>query len=333
MKNSTRKVSPTSKTKFNVAHENMLYNIVTFALAAVNIAITQSITAFYTLITTIQSNLATVASLRAVTTSPITGYASQKKALRTALVAITTDIMNAAYSFAIDTDNTVLAEQMSKPASHLNGGDRQLIQFVNGAIQNVTPFANAGTLQPYNVTAASVSTWQSVVDQLNALMSNPQNAIANRVAINKNIYQLLNECMFMLTNNSDTLINQFRVSNPAYYNTYWANRRLNEHHVSTQLRLYVLDQLGHPVTQGEVLIIGTDRSGTLDLNGYCLVDQIPFGTHQFALTTPTFEKVYGPYDFKKGHSITLHVQISNTGALVKETSTVTKTEETVAVTK
>jgi len=308
----TKKVSATSKTRFNMAHENMLWAVVMFATSPTNVLITQSVAAFNSMILSLQSNLNTVDTLRYVVDMPITGYAAQKKASKAALVTVSVQIMRATYSYAVINNNPVLAAQMDVAPSDLNQMSYlQLVQFVGGAIQIVSPLATAGTLATVNVTAAKVTAWQTLLTALQNILSNPKNAIANRVALNKNIYSLLRDCMFKLTNEGDTLIYQFQQTNLNYFNTYWSNRKLNTHHVPTQLRAHVMDDLSQPVSKATVSIQGTQVTGMTDDSGYCFLDGFGFGDFSVTVTTQAGSYVFGPFDFKKGESLTLHFTVAN----------------------
>ena len=166
--------------------------------------------------------------------------------------------------------------------------------------------------------------------QLSNQTSDPNFAVAFRKSVNEQIQNLLRDCMLTLHNNCDRVAKQFADSNPAYFANYKAARKLKPTTMSTQLRLYVTNALGLPVQEGEVYIIGTDRSAALDLTGYALVDHIPFGIHQFTLTTQSSTNTYGPYDFKKGKSLTFHVQIVGSSSAPKVTVTEEDLTETIS---
>jgi hypothetical protein len=66
-----------------------------------------------------------------------------------------------------------------------------------------------------------------------------------------------------------------------------------------------------------------------DLKGYCLIPHIPFGMHSVTVTTGHNSREFGPFDFKKGHSLTQHFV---TVPVFGQTGTTTTTETpTVAV--
>jgi hypothetical protein len=185
-----------------------------------------------------------------------------------------------------------------------------LVQYVQSAIDITTPLV--ASLEDYNVTATMVAAWQTLCTQFSTANSSPKNAIANREAINKDIYALLRDCMVMITNQCDEIAYQFSQSpsTVTFYNTYLANRKLNPQHVSTQLRAYCEDELSQPM-QAQVFIDGTDISAYSDpKTGYCLISGIPFGEHTVTVVTGENSKTFGPYDFKKGQSITKHFTVA-----------------------
>lgn len=324
-------IKPTSTKPFSMTHENMMRAVIGFTLNPVNVVTTNSVPAFATQINVVNTNLITIDGLRASIAPSITGYAAQKRAAKVALASITADVMKATYSYAIDNGDVVLAEKMRTSQSDLEDMKYiELYQYTQGIIAVVTPLVPS--LTNYNVTVGTMTAWQTASLQLNSFIANPRNQISNRVTVNKQIQALLRENMLILTEQTDTSAFVFRTADLNYYNNYVSSRKLIPHHMSTQLRIYVLDIDGNPVTNGEVFIIGTDRSNTLDTQGYALVDHIPFGTHQVSVATPSGTEFYGPFDFKKGKSLTLHVQIgefASTGSATAKPSKVTVTENDV----
>jgi hypothetical protein len=300
-----------------------------FALDQANIAITQQVAAFFGFINLIQSNLNTIDTLRFVLDMPITGITVSRKNMRGAVTVVTINIMKATYSYATDptVNNPQLAAQMKISASRLNRMTyKSLVQFIGGAILIVSPLATAGTLQNYNVTAAMVTAWQTLLTQLQSMLAGTTNAIATREALLIQVYNLLRDSMVILTNNCDELVFQFRNIDMTYFNSYWANRHLNQHHVSTQLRAHVQSELDQPVT-AEVFIDGTDISGFTDpTTGYLLLTGIPFGPHTVTIVTGTNSKTFGPFDFKKGHSLTEHFIVAP--AFAEPAKTITDNTET-----
>src|SRR5579859_5653728 len=97
------------KGPFRSATVEMIRSVVQFAFAPANVATTSSIAAFFDRMTTLQTNLAEIDSLRQIADQQIAGYAAQKKALKASLVNLTTAQMQAVYSYAVETGDSVLA--------------------------------------------------------------------------------------------------------------------------------------------------------------------------------------------------------------------------------
>jgi hypothetical protein len=306
--------------KVNSTHENMIRAVVFFALAAANIAITSSVAAFLVIINSLKGNLTAIDILRAAIAQPLNGYAAQKKALKAALVEMSATIMKAVYTYAIANGDQVLAAKMKISRSKLNKMKYvDLVTFVAGAIAIVTPLIPS--LTDYNVTLANVTLWSTAKDKLEDVISNPRNAIANKKATNEAIQTLLRDCMLLLTEQADQLAEQFKENNLNYYNEYHANRKLVPHHLSTQLRAHVLDELNQPIVGATVSIDGTDLTSTTNEEGYALVTKIPFGWYTVTITTGDNIRAFGPFEFKKGHSLTVHCTTAPTFGTVTKTET------------
>jgi hypothetical protein len=294
--------------RVNSTHENMIRAVVAFALSAANIAITTSVAAFLAIINALQSNITTIDTLRALIAAPIKGYAAQKKALKMGLVELTATAMKATYAYSVATGNLVLAAQMKGGRGIINKKKYvDVVTFTQGIIDIITPLV--ADLADYGITAGTITAMQDMHDQLEAVLANPKNAIANREAVNKSIQNVLRQSMQLITEQADAVAWQFIENDLQYYNDYRANRKLNPNHLSTQLRAHVENELGQPIPGAIVRVDdqeGKKLVGITDLNGYTLVAHIPFGSHTVTVTTGKNSRVYGPYDFKKGHSLTKH---------------------------
>src|SRR6185369_8598451 len=110
----------------------MIRAVVGFCQSLTNAPITTTVPAFESLITgVLQTSLATISILRALIAQPITGYASQKKQLKEALVVMMATMMKAVYAYAVAVGNNVLAGQMKTSRSKLRKMNyEQFVMFV-----------------------------------------------------------------------------------------------------------------------------------------------------------------------------------------------------------
>jgi len=286
----------------NSTHENMIRAVIGLTLSAANMATTALVVAFLAVMNALKANIDSVDLLRASIAQSSKGYAAQKKALKIALSAMSATIMKAAYAYAIANDDDVLAAKMKISRSKLKEMKYvDLITFVGGAIDLVTPLI--ASLADYGVTPVMLTNWTTLKDQLEDVISNPQNALANREAVNKDIQNTLRECMLLLVDQADQLAWQFINLDLNYYNQYLANRKLHPHHFSTQLKATVVDELGQPILGATVSVDGTGRTGVTDEHGYVNVNHVPFGIRSVTVTVGTISRTYGPFRFKKGHAI------------------------------
>jgi hypothetical protein len=212
--------------------------------------------------------------------------------------------MRAVYSYAVDNNLDVLAAQMKTTPSALKRmAYDNLVANVQQAINAVQPLI--GQLDQYNVTQGTVDAWQAALQQLISVLSSPNNAIAHRKATNQQWQVIMRESMLLIHNQADTLASQYSETNPAYYSEYRANRKLKPAgHISTQLRATVVNELDQPIANAAVYIDGTDLKVATDASGYGLISDIPFGWHTVTVITGTNSRTFGPFDFKKGQSLT-----------------------------
>jgi hypothetical protein len=177
------------------------------------------------------------------------------------------------------------------------------VLYIQQAITNILPFA--GSLEPYGVNPAMMGTWQTQLTDLTNSLTSVRNAITNRKALNEQIQVWVANCMNVLINQSDPLVNSIKETQPAYWMGYHNNRELvHTGHISTQLRATVVDELNQPITNALVYIDGTDRKAATDAFGYCLINDIPFGQRTVTVVTGVNSRTFGPFDFKKGQSLT-----------------------------
>jgi len=291
--------------RVNTTHENMLRAVTAFALAPGNLSTTSSVPAFLGIINTIKTNNITVDALRSSIAQSVSGYAAQKKSLKATLASMTVTIMKATYAYAVANNNAVLAGKMKISRSRLKDMKYiNIVSCVKGAAELITPLT--APLADYGITPSMLTLWQNTNSQLNQIISNPRNAIANRTAVNKQIQSTLRQSMQLLTEQADQLVLVFQGTAQNYYNQYLANRKLIPTHLSTQLRAHVQDELNQPISGATVSVDGTNLTALTDEKGYCLIPNIPFGDHIITITTGSATRSFGPFLFKKGKSLTKH---------------------------
>lgn len=304
------KIKPQSKARFGKNQIDMLRSVIVFTQSVSNTHITQSIPAFAATMAEIKSNMAAIDSLSQIISRNITGFAYQKQNLRKALINTSNAIMQSAYSYAVRTNDAVLAGILSTtPSKMRNMSSRNFISFVQGAIDNIKPIVN--NLSDYGITTSVLTQWQQSIDNFKSIIPDPNNAIVNRKGAIEEKQIILRQTMLILYHQADAIAQQFRSSQSQYYAGYIAARKLKPvGHVSTQLRATVQNELGQPIANAEIQISDTDLKAISNEKGYASVSHIPFGSHNVTIINGDRSKTFGPFRFKKGQSQTHHFTVA-----------------------
>ena len=120
------------------------------------------------------------------------------------------------------------------------------------------------------------------------------------------------QCMTMLYNQCDTIVLQLTATHADYVKGWFFNRKLRPTgKVTTKLRAVVETELSDPIADADVSIVGQELSGSTDSKGECTID-MSFGNYQVMVVNGSNSKTFGPYQFKKGKSRTIHFVMSPT---------------------
>ncbi len=300
------RIKNNSQTKFRRVHLNMIETIVAYALSITNVVITDSITAFRALINRLRDGAVSIENLDKLSKSPITGFAAQRNTMRALVTEITLGIMGATKNYGVAINDDVLVAKMTITRSALNS--MSLAAFmarVGDAIEVATPIS--GNLEDYGVDIIMINTWMDNYNTLRTMNTNPTTAITNRKLINANIQQQLRQCINLLYEQCDVMVLQLKAQYPDFVTGWFYNRKLRPNgHVVTKLRAIVENELQEPIEGATVMVVGMDNSSTSDVNGECTIDGVPFGSHQVVIISGGNSKTFGPYQFKKGQSRTIH---------------------------
>lgn len=304
------------KSKFSRIHLEMIKAVVSFALSAGNVVITNSIAAFATLINALKSNLTAIANLQDIADSPVTGYAEQKRQLRKLLAEFSAPLLRSVAAYAVQTGNDVLLGKVkASRGALLKMSNTQLTAYIAAAINSITPIV--GSLSTYNITDETMELWQENLDALIGVLENPKNQHANQNAAKKGIQNLLRTCMEMLYNQCDTIVQQFIAGNRSYYDQYKYNRKLIPLTRHTKLKLKVTDELNQPIPEVNVVQNGTENKSQTGINGETELQLIIEPGHtplyEFTISKGEQRKRTGLIQIKKGETVSITVVMAPTG--------------------
>jgi hypothetical protein len=292
----------------------MIQPVIDFCLALVNITVTNSLLPLKDGVDFLKGKRDTIANLISQKETAITGYAAQKKALKKALITYCEGIFAGAAAFAAKTKNDVLLNAVNITLSDMeNMGYIKLIGKVQGAIDAIVPYLTV-----------SITTMQNSLNDLNTVISSPNNAIKLRKTINAQIQTLLAECVIFMKTELDKLVKKVGQDYPEYRTSYFNNRKLNKHLKHSNFRVFITDELNQGVYNANVLQIGSDNSGNTGINGECTLrlksqkdaNGKISNVYGFTITSCTQHINTGFIEIKKGTTVTRSYIIQPSGFII-----------------
>lgn len=302
-------------------HLEMIKAVVAFALNSANVAITNSIPSFGQVITMLKSNLTAITNLEAIAGLPVTGYASQKLALKNTLAEFSAAILQSVAAYAVKTQNQPLLNKVQTTRGRLlNMSYAKLIEFITAAINAVDPIVN--DLEEYNITPETISLWRTNLSQLNDVYSNPKNQHKNQNQAKKDIAELIRTCMELLYNQADQIAIAFKENNLSYYQQYTANRKLIPLTRHTKFRVTVTNDTNQPIPNVTITQDDTGNFTKTDINGNASlrikVEEGKDPLYNFTLTSGTKNTQTGLIEIKRGQTISRSYQIAQDGFIIPE---------------
>lgn len=313
-----------SKFKFSNKHREMIRSCVNFALDAANVAITDLVVPFKNGIVIVRDKLSTIDNLWEQKSQVITGYAAQKHAFKETLAQLCWSNMHPSLAFAINTNNTLLRDEMDFSLSELRGMSYgSLLARAKSAVNAITPFLSQ--LAPYNVTQASIDLVTDAITNLRDVLSTPNNAISHRKTLNEEIQELLRETVFYLKDVMDPLSVVYAETHQQYYSDWKNNRKLKPAGVKiTKFRVTVTDELNEPIYNVEVEQNGTTNKTATDINGKATLRVEVSETageqpvYEFTLKSGSQTAQTGPVEIRKGHTATRTYVMTPSGFVLPE---------------
>ena len=145
-----------------------------------NPAIVATVPAFSTTFTSFKAKVSSIESTAQLETQVITGVATDKKTRKETLVQQATDIAAVVFSYASSVGNNTLKQQVNFSRSELL---RLKDDELPATSHNIHDAANANlvALAPYGITAAMLTSFDTLISQYAAVVPSPRNAKAQRI--------------------------------------------------------------------------------------------------------------------------------------------------------
>jgi len=178
-----------------------------------------------TAFTAFLSKYATIKSLVAAQSSNITGVTQDKEVLRINLCNLSFSNMQVVKSYAVATGNNTLKTQMDYSLSDLlDITDESIAEFCQLRLDLTN--TNIAALATYDITAATITAWQTAIDDYDEASGNPRNATTDLSTTTELIKNLIPETTKILSDQIDALVQPLKTTHNAVYIQYFKSRKI-----------------------------------------------------------------------------------------------------------
>lgn len=149
---------------------------------------------------------------------------------------------------------------------------------------------NIASLAPYGITAATVATLLTTINNYQSKVPDPRNAAAQKATIRINLKNLIKETGTILKLQMDKTAVGFKSANPDFYNTYKVNRIIiDPSKTTTALKGIITSSAGQTFVAGATIAIeGTTSKATTNQFGEYEIKPSPVGTFSITATIVNF---------------------------------------------
>jgi hypothetical protein len=276
-----------------------------------NPTIVETIKAFQTAAgtfnTTIAGIIATVQQEDLVTK----GITVDKAEARKTLCRLAADIAAPIVAYAAATKNNKLLGEVNFTHSDLiRTKDDQLAP----RCQNIydAAKANEGALKDYGITATTLDTLLTTMDNYQAKVPDPRNAVAQKATIRTNLKNLIKEADDILKLQMDKTVLGFKTSHPDFVKTYQANRIIVDPGQSaTTLKGVILNSKDNTSVSGAtIVVVETGNKASGNEKGIYQIKPIPAGTYTINISAPKYkDKTEKEVTIKQGQNTTLDITL------------------------
>jgi len=272
-----------------------------------NLSIVSTVPAFQTTLTTFNLKVSSIIALTQQEDLATKGITVDKTEAKKSLCRLATDIAAPIFAFAsAGADNKLKQEVKFTFSDLLKTKDDVLAP----RCQNIKDIATANlrALAAYGLTEASLSAFQTEIDNYQSKVPTPRNSAAQKKTIRDNIKKLFAETDSILKEQMDKTVVGFKASNPDFVSTYKANRVIIDPGKSaTALKGTVQNSKDKtPVSGATILVEETGFKATTNDAGTYEIKPIPAGTYTITITAPKYvEKTEKNITAKQGQTTTL----------------------------
>lgn len=275
-------------------------------LAQQNSTVVALIAAFASGITALNGKIQAINAIIGKYGLAITGPALTKAQLREQLGLFNYSITSRVKAYAISINDNTLMKECSRSLSELRKIKYADVCQQSQALHDIiSPLVSS--LSAYSISAADMTAWQTLINDMSAVLSTPRAAIVKHHEANVLISKLIHEAMDICYDTLDPVSIGFKENgNEAFYIQYKSVRKLVPYGLTTtKYKTLCTQEDGTPIPNATVTLSNTVLTAKTDINGKAHIDVVPFGMHSVTVNAPGFKPKSSPdLLFVKGKTTT-----------------------------
>lgn len=206
--------------------------------------------------------LGKITSLGNVITGQLVNFkvVTQTKAqAKETLIALTLSHAAAGKGFGASSGNNTLKGICKVSQSKLEDmAEDQLGNFCQTIYNAVSPVI--GSLTSYAVNSASLLQWSNAITTFEGKLGQPQSAIQANASYTATIDPMITSTNTFLEEQLDTLMLQYKTSNPTFYTAYKGSRKLPKHgHRTTVTVMGLISAVGTPLLKAHIMLVASGQ--------------------------------------------------------------------------
>ena len=249
------------------------------ALYSANITVSAVVSAY-------QTQVAGLAALQIGQINNSKGISMSKEQVKANLINLTLAHADAGRAYAASIEDVPLKENLKLSKTILERmPDAELVP----ACQNIYNLVNSlvASLGNYGVNAASLLALQTASSSFGALVGKPKTARSSAKAYTISIEQQLAAIKVFVEEQLDPIMTQFKITQPVFYNSYLADRKLQPagHRTTVSIAGIISGATNLPISKAQVVLLDTNRKKQItNANGKYKFVRLPVGSYTITVT-------------------------------------------------
>lgn len=238
------------------------------------------------------------------------GYSQGKEISKELVVNTIFVLAGQVKSFAVDTNNLVLKNEMTYTDSKLLAmADNRLYATANRIIAKADQ--NIASLDSYGLTPEKLIDIQTLVEIYNTKISEPRNAASQKAEDTLKLEQAIKDADELLIEKMDTYVIIVKNSDPEFFNIYHSNRKIiGPGYKTLPVRCNLKSPTGEPLHRVTATIEGINRKFKTTAKGTFLVKSIPEGMHTIKFYRADLEPFTTNFPVTKGLRTDLYLTLN-----------------------